>query len=434
MMRALPVIIIVIVVSLSIGLGQVFNLISADQSEPAGDSAVDGYETMLRHLADTLSRSATPEAFITNWQDSDVTLTLSDLRSVALPKSLTQQLDEGSVLTLQEPEHVVMYAKVGEQPAILALSIPFEEPEPDLQSYWLSSLFYGTLIGLLMLCMLPLATRLLALRRATHAFGQGDLSQRVNIGRVSYVRDLEHDFNTMAARIESLVEDIRLLSSALSHDLRTPLARLRLGLDTLMEEQDPDKRAEYEARLNQQLDDMVDMLAATLTYARLEHTLHTTPTQQLDVVKLVTLTADQYTRTDSLSVKVSHSTGDTTQIVNADRHHLKRVFDNLLSNACRYAAAQVLVTITTEHNSAVIAIEDDGPGVSSDMQEQIFKPFVRSAMPSDRTNSKKNKEGYGIGLAFAHRVVQWHGGTIELRRSEKAGGACFTIKLPLARL
>ena len=127
----------------------------------------------------------------------------------------------------------------------------------------------------------------MALRQTAKSFGEGNLSQRINVGSISYIRDLELEFNRMAQRIDDLVNDIKLLSSAVSHDLRTPLARIRFGIDTIQEESDPILRRKFEQRISDNVDEMVNLVESLLNYARLDQTLITLNKAPVDLVSLV---------------------------------------------------------------------------------------------------------------------------------------------------
>ena len=126
-----------------------------------------------------------------------------------------------------------------------------------------------------------------ALTTAAKAFGEGRLDQRVQTHRHSYLHDIECEFNNMAKRIQNLVADNKLLSSAVSHDLRTPLARLRFGIDALDETGDEQTRKQYLERISADLTSMEQLVEVLLEYARLDKELADLPLQNIDIVSLI---------------------------------------------------------------------------------------------------------------------------------------------------
>ena len=152
-----------------------------------------------------------------------------------MPPALERTLAAGEPLALDSESGVTLYVALPERGAVIAISPPRAERGAVRLRIALTALFYGGVILLILAWLLPLARRLRALSIAAAAFGTGALERRVSTDRHSQLHGIESEFNRMASRIETLLEDNRLLGNAVSHDLRTPLARLRLGIEVLAE-------------------------------------------------------------------------------------------------------------------------------------------------------------------------------------------------------
>lgn len=427
-MRWLSVSLIAVVLTATIGLGWVFDLVYqhyADSSEEAPGDEIRHAEILTRQLADTLAKSDDPGQFIRQWQSSQgYDLRITPLFDLVLPDSLLTSLSKGKPLNLESDSDISIHVLIPDTETVLILEIPFPKTNGQHTSnrYWFTSLFYLLLILLFLLWAQPLITRLLQLRKTARAFGKGELSQRISVGKVSYISDLEAEFNHMAQRIEDLVSDVKLLSSAVSHDLRTPLARIRMGLDTLSEETDPVKRQQYEDRINDHIDDMVELIETLLSYARLDQAMLELEKQPVDIAALLRNLVDKKQHPD-IALSLKQATECEKFLVSGDRTYLKMLFSNLIQNALQHAASSVIVQLASHNEVLVVHVSDDGPGIPQTLQSDIFKPFVRSR------HSKY--KGHGVGLAICKRVTDWHMGNIYVRQSEKLKGAEFIVELPI---
>ena len=186
----------------------------------------------------------------------------------------------------------------------------------------------------MLLWLYPLAKRLMTLRQTAKSFGEGNLNQRIDVGSISYIRDLELEFNRMAQRIDDLVSDIKLLSSAVSHDLRTPLARIRFGIDTIQEEDDPVLRKKFEQRISDNVDEMVDLVESLLSYARLDQTLITLNKAPVDFLTLAKYLLLKIKAKMTLTL-ILHAPKQKV-MVDGDLSYLMVLMSNLLQNAYQY--------------------------------------------------------------------------------------------------
>ncbi len=223
------------------------------------------------------------------------------------------------------------------------------------------------------------------------------------------VRDLAAAFNDMQRRIASLIEDRTQALAAVSHDLKTPITRLRFRIEDLA---DPTRTA-----IAADLDDMERMIDQTLAYLRGERADE--EVRSVDLVAILQTITDDFTdRGRPIGL------GGLPSAVIAGRHlALKRAFGNLVENAVKYAG-QVDVMVKRDGDHFVVSIIDDGPGIASADVERAMAPFVRLEPSRNR-----NTGGFGLGLPIARTIIEGHGGTIALGQRPE-GGLAVTVALP----
>ena len=214
-----------------------------------------------------------------------------------------------------------------------------------------------------------LTLRLEALQRSVQKFGEGDLSVRVPEQGQDEVADLARQFNAAAARVETLVKSHKSLLANASHELRSPLTRIRMGLE-LMGGQQPSPAFRAEILRNiAELDQLVDeILLASRLDAR-EADVGT-----VELVDLIGLAAEECARVDAdLDVSASPDSLEVRGVAKL----LRRAIRNLLENARRYSQGEITVTVHRRHGRAEVHVSDHGPGVPPSQRERIFEPFYR---------------------------------------------------------
>lgn len=256
-----------------------------------------------------------------------------------------------------------------------------------------------------------LTRRLERLQQRVDALGAGDLSVRVEVEGRDEVAELARSFNRAAAHIQQLVGSQRRLLANASHELRSPLARLRMAVELLGTESRPDLRA----RIEHDIAELDELIGELLLASRLEAQ---PDLRHRDAVDLLALAAEETARADV----VLH--GDSV-IVSGDVRLLRRMLRNLLDNAQRYGGGsgiEVSVSKSPDGNAA-LDVCDRGPGVAPEERERIFEPFYRPA------GARESDGGVGIGLSLVRQIARHHGGDVECRPRD-GGGSCFTVRLP----
>lgn len=265
------------------------------------------------------------------------------------------------------------------------------------------------------------------LRTATQKLADGDLQTRVadEVGnRHDELAALARDFDEMAERIENLINSQKRLTRDVSHELRSPLARLNVALELAKAKSNGDtnnllNRIEREGR---QLNDMISQI---LTLSRLESQSETIEKHPINIGKLVErVVADANFEAESQDKKVQITQNSDSKIY-GNENLLRSAVENVLRNAVRYTKDKVEVSTGGSASETVIKIRDYGEGVPEAELSELFKPFHRVAEARERKSG-----GVGLGLAIAEQAVQAHKGKISASNA-KDGGLIVEIKLPL---
>jgi len=429
-MRALTFSLLAVILTATVGLGWLFDRVydQYSTSEQNQDiSAISVLEKMGADLALTLDKLPERQKFIQLWSSNNqYKLSLMPLAKFPLPKQLIAQLMLGKPLLLETERNVAFHYYLPSSDELLIVKSPRINvvKEDETQNYIFTVLFYIALLLLFLLWVLPLIVRLITLRKTAKSFGEGKLNQRLKISPISYIRDIEIEFNHMAQRIENLIGDVKLLSNAVSHDLRTPLARIRFGIDTLQEEDDPVLRRRFEDKISNNVDEMTSLVETLLRYARLDQSMLEI---KKDDIVLPDLIANCIKTKQSDVVNFTFNDLSDEVMLTGDRSYVSMLINNLLQNAVIYGKGQIQVTLNRNQNNALIIIEDNGLGIAKEQRENILKPFVRG------DSKNKTIKGHGIGLAIVKRIVDWHQGTIKIDDSTELSGAKFIITLPTGR-
>jgi len=272
------------------------------------------------------------------------------------------------------------------------------------------------------------------IRDSTRRFAEGDLDARVGelrFGRSAEITALAAEFDDMAARIKALIESHRRLVRDVSHELRSPLARLRVALELARDGDNAQVQASLD-RIESESARLEAMLSQALELSRLE-------TQQKaaqDTVALDQLLEDVITNADYEGAPRGRKVvlaDCERQLMIGSHDALYSAFENVIRNALAYTQDGTTVTVrllrdprdARDAKNALIVVRDHGPGVPDAELARIFEPFYRTDAARTRGSG-----GTGLGLAIARRAVERHGGTIVARNAEE-GGLEVSIRLPV---
>jgi two-component system OmpR family sensor kinase len=264
------------------------------------------------------------------------------------------------------------------------------------------------------------------LQDAARAFGAGRWSTRVQLSRKSNIYNLSQQFNEMARQIEDTIQQQRDLMHGISHELKTPLARLEFGIALLQTPQDSERERERQLALRKDVRELDELITELLTLSRLEQGTGSQVLMRVSVAELI----------DSVAADMAHDLAEralhlSVLVDGAPDHHVcdprlvARALLNLLRNGMRYARRTIVLRAEAGAAGAlVLSVEDDGPGIPPDARARVFEPFYRQDASRDRHTG-----GFGLGLSIVRRVALVHGGDVVLEEAH-TGGARFVITLP----
>jgi two-component system OmpR family sensor kinase len=265
------------------------------------------------------------------------------------------------------------------------------------------------------------------LRWAFDAAAAGRLETRVSplMGRRrDEIADLGRDFDRMALQLQKLVSAQRRLLHDVSHELRSPLARLQAAIG--LARQEPAKVEPSLERIEREASRLDHMVGEVLALARLESGTATRPKERVDLAYLAANIAEDARFEAEAAGRALrfHADGDAPVMGDADLLH--RAVENVVRNAVKFTreGTTVEVNVRTTKHSAVLTVTDEGPGITSAELAKIFDPFYRG-------EAGNGTPGFGLGLAIAQRAIDAHGGTIRAANAA-AGGLQVAIELPLA--
>jgi two-component system, OmpR family, sensor kinase len=270
--------------------------------------------------------------------------------------------------------------------------------------------------GLMLLGTWPLARgitrRLERLKQGVDDLGGGNLAARVPADGTDEVAALARSFNRSADRIEALVTAQRSMLASASHELRSPLARLRLAVELMSEADGEAGRGEHRREAVRNIDELDQLIEDLLLIGRLE----AGDRGRTGPVELLALAAEEGSRVDA-------DVGGVEAVVEGDEALLRIALRNLLENSQRHGAAPIEVEVVVADDAARVTVSDHGPGIPADERARVFEPFHRAPGQPEGERS-----GAGLGLAMVARVARRHGGAVVCEPGE---GGRFVLELPL---
>jgi signal transduction histidine kinase len=260
-----------------------------------------------------------------------------------------------------------------------------------------------------------LTRRLQALQSGVEKFGAGALDHRVEVTGRDEVAAVAQSFNRAAARIESLVRSHQSLLANASHELRSPLARMKMAVE-MMDGAAPAQQAKLKREVDTNIAELDALVEEVLLASRLDAVKNTDVFEDVD---LLGMAAEEAARVGA----VLDSQADMQYKVQGDERLLRRALRNLLENAKRYGGADISVNLLRHKSALEVQVCDRGPGVSALQRERIFEPFYRLPGHAEQAG------GVGLGLSLVKQIAQRHHGSVSCQARE-GGGSCFVLSLP----
>lgn len=297
--------------------------------------------------------------------------------------------------------------------AIAANAPPERRPPPFWGSPWMMTLLFVvisiTLLGLW--AARALTAPLSAFAGAAESFSLNRTASPLPERGPEEIRYLARALNRMRERIAALIDDRTRMLAAISHDLRTPITRMRLRAEFIEDET-------QRSRMLADLDQMKTMLEQVLSFLRDDRRL--APPTLTDLASTLQLVADQFA---DMGKKVTYA-GPAHSLAMARPDDLHRAITNVVDNAVRFGSETVIRMRATEQGVA-IDIEDDGPGIPDTDKRNVLEPFVRA----DDARNMDEAAGFGLGLSIARAIIGAHGGELSLH-DRKPHGLIVRISLP----
>lgn len=236
----------------------------------------------------------------------------------------------------------------------------------------------------------------------------------------SFFLPITDTLSAMQLRIQHLLAAHQELTSSVSHEFRTPLARLKFALAILEESVTDEKSFDYIDKMQLDIIELESLVKEMLDYARLDSQQPNINMRECDLVQLVqsVITKLNFATEIKVVAKLPES-----YLYTCDSHFIARGIQNLIGNALKYARKQINISLVEDSGDVLLIVEDDGPGIDVSQWQIVFKPFTRL----DKSRDKKTG-GFGLGLAIVAKIVSWHQGSCEVCDSP-LGGAMFTMRL-----
>lgn len=298
--------------------------------------------------------------------------------------------------------------------------IALEGPETNWLHTSLLFLSYLLLALLILLWSWPLWRDLKLLQQQTLQFSEEAQPSVNKIKKHSVIYPLSAAFQTMAHRIRELLLLQKQMTHAVSHDIRTPLARLKFSLEIIKGKIQTDD-LQLTNDMLQDITEVENLIDEMLTYGRLEVSASPLNVEWVDIYQLCRNLSDKLNRASTKPIQLKCP--DNLNFY-CDGHLLERALQNLLTNAQTYACKKVELVIKLDNEKLSFVISDDGEGIDEQNKTKIFQPFTRL-----EKSRNKNSGGFGLGLAIVKKIVDWHSGAIELVNTHSQG-ATFKIEIP----
>lgn len=299
--------------------------------------------------------------------------------------------------------------------AMIAANVTLEQRRPPfMASPWMMTLLFAvisvTLLGLW--AARALTAPLSAFAKAAESFSLNGASAPLPERGPEEIRSVAKALNRMRERITGLIDDRTKMLAAISHDLRTPITRMRLRSEFIEDET-------HRARMLDDLDQMRSMLESVLSFLRNDRRLESMTL--VDIASTLQLVTDQFA---DMGRKVAYD-GPAHAMATARPDDLHRSVTNVVENAVRFGA-EAVIRLRVTADQLTIDVEDDGPGISDAQKKNVLEPFVRG----DDARNMDEAAGFGLGLSIANAIVLAHGGTLSLH-DRQPHGLVVRLQLPV---
>lgn len=292
------------------------------------------------------------------------------------------------------------------------IGIPRSQIELGFPWAWLALALGAALIALIAATWLVRRVNqpLRQLAAAASVMGKGHYPEPINESGPSEVKQVAHSFNQMLADVKALDQERAVLLAGISHDLRTPLARMRLAAEMLSVD------ADLKQNMVQDIDEMDAIVKQFLDFARLADE------EAAALTNLNELIADIASHYQHRGIEIEFAAGEVEPLA-LRATGMRRALTNLIENAIKYGQPPIKISTGMQQDRAFVSVRDHGPGIPDGDRERLLRPFTRL------TEARSGPSGAGLGLAIVDRIAKLHGGQVELTTPAEGG---LDVRLLLA--
>jgi len=335
-----------------------------------------------------------------------------------LSRSMSEQLNGSARVRISQTDPLIYWVEAPQAPGYW-VKVPlsgYQENNLEFLTFYLSSIGFLSVLGGWLFAR-HLNRPLKALQQAAVKVGKGDFSSKLDEEGSTEVIEVTRAFNQMSRGIAALENDRRLLMAGVSHDLRTPLTRIRLATEMMVDEDDYLREG-----IIYDIEDMNGIIDQFIEYLR-HHKREELACEDINALVAEVVHSElQHQRT--IIFKSNPSIGK----IPLSSVAIKRVITNMIGNALRYSEddIEVLSYFNSNKKYVVIAVNDKGPGIPESELESVFEPFKQG-------DAARGSEGSGLGLAIIKRIIDMHDGKVKLENRPE-GGLSAQIYLPIKAL
>jgi signal transduction histidine kinase len=348
--------------------------------------------------------------------EGDIPLTipsvLVDKQLIMFPTEQMHKLTAGEIITVLDPDdgnyHYINY----DEDYYLQLGPNTLESAPNNNFY--TTVFYVLLAAALFIGFYPLFRDMGRLSDVVRKFENKQALNSSDFPDSAYFQQIFSAIREMLEKIGRLVALQKELSDTLSHEVRTSLSSAKFTLTAI----DDKNYQQMKPLLDGDISDIERLVQEYLSFSKQEHQCPSLELSAQSPTVIIDEYAEKLLRFSDKKVTLVKKT-DAVALI--DRRYFSRVVKNLIDNALKHADSEIVISVLQESEVLILQIEDDGRGLLSDKLEDLFLPFNRE---------HDEVAGYGLGLAIAKKIVDWHHGEIKAANSTQLSGAKFTVKLP----
>jgi two-component system osmolarity sensor histidine kinase EnvZ len=329
-------------------------------------------------------------------------------------KLLQEELGQEGVIVLDQGRNVHLYLQIGAQ--TLLIKLPYKailNPTTSIFVLWIIFLTI-LLLSISLIFSKNQIKSIIELTDTAESYGRGEKTDKYKPSGAKEIRQAGLAFLKMRDRIERQTAKRTQMLAMISHDLKTPLTRMKLQVE-LMNESEEKEELQYD------IDSMQHMIDSYLDFARGEGGEDFKPINLNNWIS-------SYIKTKWSENNISLNISPNQVITLIKPHSFERAIANLVGNAFKHSS-KVKISLSSSEDEALIIIEDNGKGIKKDERKSVFKPFYRA----DKSRSLDNSAGVGLGLAITKEIISGHYGTITLGESKSLKGLLVQIQLPIKK-